>query len=408
MKPRLKRGAMSLQQKNHEICANSGDADLIVLNSCAVTMAAAKKSRQIIRRLKRQNPNSKIAVSGCYSTLEKENLKAELEIDFLIPNNEKDNLPDKVLSHFALGQSLKENLNAKPFLSGANRTKAFIKVQDGCRNRCTFCIVTVARGPERSQEPQVIIEAINRQHQRGISEAVLTGVHLGGYGTDLGRDLTSLLKLVLKNTTIPRIRLGSLEPWSINNDFLALFENKRLMPHLHLPLQSGSDEILKRMARRCLKKQYQQTIDKVRNSIADVNISSDIIVGFPGESDSHFKETYELAKEMNFGDLHIFQYSTRQGTKAAQFDNQLSAQKKQERSVTLHELVRAMKNDFSKSQIGKCHSILIEGTNKGYTPNFAQVLIQTTVSNQLKGQIIETKITGLDETSGILLGKAIF
>ncbi len=318
----LESWAESFQSKGHNIIDDPDHADLLVVNTCAVTQEAVKKSRQIIRRTHRNNPSAKLVVSGCYASLDK-NIQQDIPgIDLLVNNQQKDQLVDVTLNE--LNFETMPVLSTEPgeasiFRRGRNR--AFIKIQDGCRYRCTFCIVTVARGNERSRKESEIIKDINQFYQQGIQEVVLTGVHVGGYGSDIDSSLYKLIKTVLSDTDIPRIRLASVEPWDLPEDFFSLFSNERLMPHMHLPLQSGSDSVLKRMVRRCKTNDYKKLIQQARYKIPNFNITTDIIVGFPGETEEEWQESINFIEEIMFSHIHIFTYSKRDGTKAASLFN---------------------------------------------------------------------------------------
>ncbi|MCK4494495.1 MAG: radical SAM protein, partial [Methylococcales bacterium] len=238
----LETWAQSFHQLGHQISPELNQADVVILNSCAVTQEAARKSRQLIRRLHHENPTAKLVVSGCYATLNETEAAQLLGVDLVISNQDKAQLVEKTLAEL--------NLNTMPTMATEpaehtlfrrGRQRAFIKVQDGCRYHCTFCIVTVARGEEKSRHLQTIIDEINQLHQQGINEVILTGVHLGGYGSEINVTLFTLIECILEQTQIPRLRLGSLEPWDLPEHFFSLFQNPRLMPHLHLPLQSGCD-----------------------------------------------------------------------------------------------------------------------------------------------------------------------
>jgi threonylcarbamoyladenosine tRNA methylthiotransferase MtaB len=256
-------------------------------------------------------------------------------------------------------------------------------VQDGCRYRCTFCIVTVARGEESSRPVQAVIDEINALHQQGITEVILTGVHLGGYGSDLGNNLSDLIKAILAETDIPRLRLGSLEPWELPDDFFELFNNPRLMPHLHLPLQSGSDTVLRRMARRCKTEEFSAIVSQLRAKIPHFNITTDIIVGFPGETEEEWQDSFNFIKQIGFGHIHIFTYSSREGTKAAGLPDQVSNEVKKQRSRQLHELAEEMKLKFFECNVGNEFPVLWEGYSEpldngkqrvfGYTPNYLRI-----------------------------------
>ena len=295
----------------------------------------------------------------------------------------------------------KENADTNQLLF-SGRQRAFIKVQDGCRYRCTFCIVTVARGEESSRSFEDIISEINFLVSQDIKEVVITGVHLGGYGQDLGTNLVELVKAILESTKIQRIRMGSLEPWELSDDFWQLFENPRVMPHLHLPLQSGADSVLRRMARRCKTPDFEQLLTKARQVNPDFNITTDIIVGFPGETEEEWQLSLEFVKRMNFGHVHIFAYSPREGTKAATLPNPVSREVKRQRSEILHQVAEEMKNQNLEQLFGKTAEVLFEGNQElnmdgtitwsGYTPNFQRVKV-TTKRNDLCNQILKVKIS---------------
>lgn len=384
----LESWAQMFQQNGHQVVNHSGEADLIVLNTCAVTGGAVRKSRQLIRRIHRGNPTSKLVVSGCYASLKPEEVAESLGVDLVVLNQDKNRLVE--LTENELDLKSMPQLSTEPgevALFNRGRQRAFVKVQDGCRYRCTFCIVTHARGEEKSRPIDDIIEEINNLHSQGIQEVILTGVHLGGYGSDLKQNLAGLVETILSETTLPRLRLGSLEPWDLPEGFFQLFKNSRLMPHLHLPLQSGSDSVLKRMARRCKTEEFSQIINEARKTVPSINITTDIIVGFPGESEDEWQESYDFIKQTGFGHIHIFTYSPREGTKASTLPNQLTQVVKKERSQKLHQLASEMKQAFFERQIGREEAILWEGnldkigsenaTIYGYTPNYTRVSTAT-------------------------------
>lgn len=377
--------ANQFQMAGHTIVRSPDEADLIILNTCAVTGEAARKSRQMIRRLHRGNPTAKLVVSGCYATLETDRAAAELGVDLIVPNQEKQRLAELIKERLipdAMPEAASEPGQVALFQQG--RQRAFIKVQDGCRHRCTFCIVTIARGAERSHPADQIVVEINRLHRQGVHEVILTGVHLGGYGADYGGSLESLLREILDQTGIPRIRLGSLEPWELAPSFFRLFRDPRLMPHLHLPLQSGSDSVLRRMARRCKTEDFRRLADQARNEIADLNLTTDIMVGFPGETEREWQESLANIEKIGFGHLHIFTYSARAGTRAANFANPVPRPEKKKRAEVLHQLAASMKADTFKRYLGRQFPVLWEarpdagersgeGRVSGYTPNFLRV-----------------------------------
>lgn len=305
----LERWALEFQAEGHQVVPEGADADLLVLNSCAVTQDAVRKSRNQIRKATRENPGARVIVSGCYVSLHPSEAET-LGIDLVVANKDKDRLVEIVQEQLAIhampAAAKGPEANA---LFQLGRHRAFVKVQDGCRHRCTYCIVTVARGEERSRTVEAIIDEINQHHQAGLVEVVLTGVHLGGYGSDLGCTLTDLIEAILARTSIPRIRLGSLEPWDIPPHFFSLFQNQRLMPHLHLPIQSGSASVLKRMARRSGPDDIRDLLHRLRETLPEINLTTDVIVGFPGETDEEWQETLTFFERMAFSHVHVFSFS---------------------------------------------------------------------------------------------------
>ncbi|WP_369160181.1 tRNA (N(6)-L-threonylcarbamoyladenosine(37)-C(2))-methylthiotransferase MtaB [Candidatus Thiodiazotropha sp. LNASS1] len=397
------------QLLGHAMTKQVEEADLLVVNTCAVTEEAVRKSRKLLSRSSRQNPNARLVVSGCYASLNPD-AAAEIEgVDLVINNQDKGRLVEIVSERLDLSvmpQSATEP-DATGLLSRGHQ-RAFIKVQDGCRYRCSFCIVTLARGEECSRPAAEIIAEINQLQNQGIQEAVLTGVHIGGYGADIDASIAELIRRILRETDIPRLRIGSIEPWDLPEDFWTLFDNPRFMPHLHLPLQSGSDSVLRRMARRCRRDEYRRLVDQAREHVPDINITTDIIVGFPGETEEEWQETLEFVEEIGFGDLHIFAYSPRQGTKAASLPGVLSRETKRQRSQALHQLGERLKRKALQHHLGHTLPILIEGGDEhgwgGYTPNYLRVKATEPGGVDLKNRIVKVLISGIDEASLQLQG----
>jgi len=394
----LQHWASAFQKAGHQITREQQLAELIIINSCAVTQDAAKKSRYLIRRMHRDNPLAKIVVSGCYATLKQQEAEQLLGVDLVISNPHKDQLVQRVISalnmHTLPARATEPGENV---LFGRGRQRAFIKVQDGCRYRCTFCIVTIARGAEQSRSVASIIEEINTLHQQGIKEIILTGVHLGGYGSDINSHLAELLSCILAHTDMPRIRLGSLEPWDLPVNFFELMQNPRMMPHLHLPLQSGSDSVLRRMARRCKTKDFARIAATARDAIADFNLTTDIMVGFPGETEQEWQESIDFINQIGFGHIHIFSYSPREGTKAASFPEPIDNTLKKQRSQQLHKLAQNMKEHTMTQNLGKQFPVLWEANNQpprsgsqqyfGYTPNYLRVAVSVPEQSKLENNI---------------------
>ena len=390
--------------RGYRLTTEAEDADLLVINTCAVTGESVRKSRQLIRRAQRRNPLAKLVVSGCYTQLSADSTAAELGIDLVVPNPDKDRLVSIAADRLDLPvmpeTATEPGENA---LLTRSRQRAFIKVQDGCRYRCAFCIVTKARGEERSRLPGDVVAEVRAAHASGIHEVVLAGVHLGGYGSDTGSDLRALVATVLAETDIPRIRLGSLEPWELDDGFWSLFDNPRLLPHLHLPIQSGADSVLRRMSRRCRSAEYRQLVQQARHSVRGFNVTTDIIVGFPGETEHEWQQTLEFADRMVFGHIHIFAYSPRSGTKAADMPGQLSREVKRDRSRQLHALAAASRRQVLERAIGAEYEVLIEGRDKGdgrwsgYTPNFLRVELQDDSDSDLENRIVRVRALKLSD-----------
>jgi len=411
----LETWSRDFQALGHELTQELNEADLVVVNTCAVTGEAVRKSRKLIRRAQRNNPTAKLVVSGCYASLDPADSSG---IDLVIHNQDKDRLVEiasKQLNLHAMPEMATEP--GENSLLARGRQRAFIKVQDGCRYRCTFCIVTLARGEERSRPVSEIITEINELHASGIQEVVLTGVHIGGYGSDIGSNLFQLVQTLLEGTKVPRIRLGSVEPWDLPEKFWSLFENRRLMPHLHLPLQSGADSVLRRMARRCSTADFRQLIEQARLQVPNFCVTTDIIVGFPGETDDEWQQTLTFVEQMGFSHLHIFSYSPRPGTKAAELPDHIDRETQKQRSQALHELGQRLKQANQQANLGQEFPVLIEGkaeTNEkgeaiwsGYTPNFLRVAIPAPTGLALDNSIQQVRLGALSDTGDHILASLV-
>ncbi len=409
----LETWSRDFQARGHQITNDPALADLVVLNTCAVTSEAVRKSRKIIHRLARQNPNAKLVVSGCYTSLDAGDITQSEGVDLVVNNQEKDRLVEIVTNRLNLNVIPETaTVGAENSLFARGRQRAFVKVQDGCRYQCTFCIVTEARGEERSRSVSDVVNEINNLYRDGIQEAVLTGVHLGGYGSDNNSNLYLLIKAVIEETEIPRLRLGALEPWDLPERLFELYENPRFMPHLHLPLQSGADTVLRRMARRCKSAEFEQLIVKARREIPDFNIATDIIVGFPGETESEWRETMAFIEKIGFGHLHIFKYSPRPGTRAASMLDRISRDVMRCRSQELHQLGERMKRENQQSYIGRTFPVLIEGRKNnrvdlwhGYTPNFLPVTIISADKPDHGNTIAAVRLLSIAESGDRLIGE---
>ncbi|MBK1647865.1 tRNA (N(6)-L-threonylcarbamoyladenosine(37)-C(2))-methylthiotransferase MtaB [Rhabdochromatium marinum] len=420
----LQHWARQFRALGHEPCHNDSAAertadapiDLVVVNTCAVTQEAVRKSRQLLRRMQRYNPYARLIVSGCATALDRTEVDLS-GIDLLVSNADKDRLVEIAQQELALPimPATAETEAAALFARG--RQRAFVKIQDGCRYQCTFCVTTLARGPERSRPLTEIVTEVQTAAASGIKEAVLTGVQIAGYGAGHGDGLEELIQAVLNDTEIPRLRLGSVEPWGLGERFWRLFENPRLAPHLHLPLQSGSDRILRRMARRCTTAAYRELVTQARAAIRDFNLTTDIIIGFPGETEADWQQTLTLVAEIGFSHLHSFSYSRRPGTQAATLPEQVPATVKRARMQQLQPLAERLKTEALRTYLGRTMPVLFEGTSStagdqealGYTLNYLPVRRAPQERRRPEdstwvNQIHALKLTGISADGKALLG----
>ena len=369
--------------RGHEVTTDAAEADLVVFNSCAVTAEADRKSRQQIGRLQRANPDARLIVTGCHASLDPENVRNYLGVDLVVDNRDKEKLVERSLDLF--DASIAWPASARPLeapnaLLQRGRHRGFVKIQDGCRYRCTYCIVTLARGEERSRSEADILAEIDRLHRQGVQEVALTGVHVGGYGSDTGSSLKRLVSSILERSEIPRLRLASVEPWDLPADFFTLFENPRLMPHLHLPLQSGCDSVLRRMARRCKTAQFAGLVEHARKSVEHFNVTTDLIAGFPGETESEWRSTLRFVESVGFGHVHVFPFSPRAGTKAARLGDQVDKATRKARCAQMIALAADLKRRALREHVGNSIEVLWErrvggdsGPWVGYTPHYHKI-----------------------------------
>ncbi|MFN3492304.1 MAG: tRNA (N(6)-L-threonylcarbamoyladenosine(37)-C(2))-methylthiotransferase MtaB, partial [Anaerolineales bacterium] len=344
--------ARQFRAAGHEIVASADSAEMAVVNTCAVTTQAASDSRSKIRSIARAGVQE-IIPTGCWSTLQPKEAAALPNVLKVITNQEKDSLVANVLNlqHETFDLEL---LDRSPIPGIHRRTRAFIKAQDGCDNKCTFCITTVARGESKSRPLADVIADVNSALAGGSKEIVLTGVHLGSWGQDFGNHhLRDLVKAILRETDVKRLRLSSLEPWDLDSDFFSLWSDKRLMPHLHLPLQSGSDATLKRMLRKTTTASFRELVNSARKQIPDVAITTDMIAGFPGETEEEFAQTLDFVKEMGFAGGHVFTYSSRPGTAASRMKGQVRPEVRKKRNHILQETIEESAKVYRQKFIGK-------------------------------------------------------
>lgn len=364
----------------HEIVASADRADMAVVNTCAVTTQAASDSRGKVRAIARAGV-SEIAATGCWTTLQPKEAASLPNVRHIISNEKKDLLVSEILG-LPKESFDHEPIDRVPIPGLHRRTRAFIKVQDGCDNQCTFCITTLARGEGRSRHIGDVIRDVNSALAGGSKEIVLTGVHLGSWGNDFGFHLRDLVKALLRDTDVRRLRLSSLEPWDLDAGFFSLWEDARLMPHLHLPLQSGSDSTLKRMARKTTTDSFRELVHAARAVIRDVAITTDLIAGFPGETEREFADTLSFVTEMNFSGGHVFSYSPRPGTGASRMKGQIKPELRKKRNRILQESIEKSARSYREKFIGKSMSVLWESTTEydefgwrmeGWTGNYLRV-----------------------------------
>ena len=373
--------------------------DICIINTCTVTNMSDRKSRQMLRRMKEKNPETIVVAVGCYAQVAKEELAKIPEIDLVLGNNEKVEVVKHVeeyINNNINNVELDDVMYSKEFsdfgdVTYTEKTRAVIKIQDGCDRFCSYCIIPYARGRVRSRKPESIISEITQIASKGIKEVVITGIHIASYGKDfaMSKDsklanyrLIDLLEKINEIQGIQRIRLGSIEPLLITEEFVERLKKlEKICHHFHLSLQSGCDETLKRMNRRYTTEQFKEIVRLLRNAYKDVNLTTDIIVGFPGETDEEFNKTYQFLKEIKFYKLHVFKYSPRKGTKAAVMPNQISGDIKEKRSRELLELSNENELEYNQKYIGKEMEVLFEEEKekiyKGHTQNYILVYCQT-------------------------------
>lgn len=400
----IERYGTQFRMAGHRLVASADEGDLVVINTCTVTSSAAADSRGKTRQIYRQNPNAQIVLTGCWSTLARSEATALPGVRHVIDNQHKDHLVARVLS-LDEEEFDREPIAREPIPGIRMRTRAFIKAQDGCDNHCTFCLTTVARGSSRSVPISRIISDTNSAVRGGAQEIVLTGVQLTGYGRDLQpkMDLHRLVFEILSSSSISRLRLSSLEPWKLPRNFFDLWEDRRVCRHLHLPLQSGSAATLNRMARPITPERYAALIDEARNQIPGLAVTTDIIVGFPGETEAEFDESLAFIEKMNFAGAHIFTYSARAGTTASKLGNKVPSKIARERSQRVRERIEQSSSTYRNRFLKKTLNVLWEsatavGNNgwevKGLTDNYLRV--QATVPRNVWNRITPIRIVSAD------------
>jgi len=375
-------------------------ADAFVINSCSVTHVADRKARHMVRLARRLSPAARIVLTGCYAETVPANIAEMTGADVVIAGREKDAVPEWLLTRLAVRGDPAAGCPTP--VRSALRTRAFIKIQEGCNELCAFCIVPYTRGRERSVPVDAVVEQVRAREADGVLEVVLTGTQLGNYGRDLGwreQGPRRLLEALLQRTSAPRIRLSSLQAQDISPELLSLWRDQRLCPHFHLPLQSGSDAVLKPMRRRYSAEQYRRAVELIRECIPHVAVTTDVIAGFPGETGADFEATYRLCRETGFAAMHCFPYSKRPRTGAATMPGHLPPEVRRERLDRLLKVARESASAFGAGLVGQTLDVLweeaIEGRWQGLTPNYVRVY--TSADCDLSNKIVATRIAGLED-----------
>ncbi len=387
-----------------ELASDGGDVDVYVVNTCTVTHVADRKARQALRAARRRHPRATIVATGCYAERDPDALASIGEIDLVLGNKEKVDLVRRVVD--ARGNSLTpcaEGEEPRALAARDGRTRAMVKIQEGCDQVCAYCIVPKVRGRERSVPPGELVRMVGERVAEGRREVVLTGTQLGTYGHELPDfGLVDLIWRVLDETEVARLRVSSLQPQEIGPNLLALWADERLCPHFHIPLQSGSGPVLRRMRRRYTPEQYLHAVDRVRTAVADVAITADVIVGFPGETDADFRATASLCEEVGFAAIHVFPYSTRPGTTAAHFEDAVDPSTKAGRLRELTSIAIDGAAAFRRRFLGATRPVLWEGRAgdaedgawTGLTDNYLRVTAESVYD--LTNRITDAVLLRLD------------
>ena len=414
--------------KGYEIVDFDEKADIYIINTCTVTNMSDRKSRQMLRQAKKINKDALVVACGCYVQVAKDEVKAIKEIDLVLGTNEKKdivsyledyldnkkidgNYENKIVAENSITDDVMKNLVYDDFgdVTFTEKTRAVIKVQDGCDRYCTYCLIPYARGRIRSRKPESVISEVTKIAQNGIKEVVITGIHVASYGRDFESkyELIDLLEEINKVPGIERVRLGSIEPLLISEEFMERFSKlDKMCHHFHLSLQSGCDETLKRMNRRYSCAEFKEIVDRIRKYFSDSILTTDVIVGFPGETDEEFNKTVEFLRNIKFYKMHIFKYSPRRGTVAEKMKDQVSSEIKEERSKVLLEMSDENEKDYQKSYLGKTVKVLFEEKDgdfyKGHTSNY--IMVKAKSKDDLSGKILDVKLESLDEPNLTIIG----
>lgn len=386
-----------LKENGYQIVDFDSKADIYIINTCTVTNTSDKKSEKMIKRARKQNKDAIIIAMGCHAQIKGDNIDA----DIIIGNKDKSKIISLIEEYQENKNKIKriynlDNISFEDmYISSFNsHTRAFVKIQDGCDAFCSYCIIPYARGPIRSKDPKTVIKEITSLVENGYKEIILTGIHTGKYGKDINYTFEQLLKDIIKIKNLYRIRISSIEINELTDPILNLIkDNKIIAKHLHIPLQSGSDKILKLMDRKYDLKFYKDRIEKIRKMIKDISITTDLIVGFPNENEKDMEDTLKFLKEIKFTKIHTFPYSKREGTKAASMENQIDETIKRKRVKTVLELSDQLEQDFYQSKLNETEEVIIEQTKDGKSYGYTSNYIKVEINSPLKpNEVISVKI----------------
>ena len=395
--------ASQFLEAGYRLVSTEEPADVYVLNSCTVTHVADRKARHAIRSARRRNPDATIVATGCYAQRSPQDLRTLDEVDLVAGNVDKPALVRQIADW--RGEApvpCAVGFDVHAFSPRVLRTRAMVKIQEGCDQVCAYCIVPKVRGRERSIRPDDLVGQINRRLSEGYKEVVLTGTQLGTYGFDLGDiTLAGLIERILAETSVRRLRVSSLQPQEITLPMLQLWSDGRLCPHFHLPLQSGNDSVLKRMRRRYTTQQYAETVESIRQQVCGVSVTADVIAGFPGETQLEFEETLAFCERMRFASMHVFPYSVRPGTSAAHFDRRVDSETRSRRAAQLLKLAEHHGAEFRRRLLGTVRPVLWEETTRmpqlwsGLTDNYVRVVARS--SRALTNEIAAARLVRQEE-----------
>lgn len=406
-----------LKKNGFLIASSNEEADVYIVNSCTVTAESSRKSRQALRKLRNEHPKAITVLTGCYSQAYKDELEAMTEADIILGNKTNTELINAIKAFHknrqrtvnVVSHKKEDKYSSFGTASFEGHTRAFIKIQDGCNRYCTYCIIPVSRGFSRSRPLSEIENELRMIAENGYKEVVFVGINLSAYGLDIGKNICDAIFLAENTPGIERIRLGSLEPDHITDDVIENLKNmKKFCPQFHLSLQSGCNKTLKKMNRHYSREEYEQLCLKLKNAFPDLTLTTDIIVGFPGETDADFNESAEYAEKIGFMKVHVFPFSAREGTPAAKYDDQTDKKTKTQRCALLQKKCDEIRLNFLKSLVGTEQEVLFEtpknGFQRGYTKNYTPVAVQSEIA--LTGQIRKVKITGVgdDVCCGRIMG----